>query len=945
MLSLTLNVNDAATGGDDGIARGTALGDLQATFSGTETRISDASLASTAVTGNELYGFAPRADAPPAVSGAAQEFIYRLNRARHDPYAYQLEENLPVDLSSVERRPPLAVNDSLFGSAVFHADEMATYNYFGHQSAVTGAWPNKMARDHGYQLPSWWTDDANYIESIAAGYTTPLETMNALIVDAGIDPPGHRNHLLGIDTFNADAREIGTGYSYRDASLYRHYWAIHATHTDSSDSFLTGVVFDDLNENQRYDAGEGLPDVTIRRGTQTVTTNQAGGWSIAVTAGEHSVTVSGAAFVGTANSTVTVGTDNVEIDFTSGQPKGIVNFTEAANTAPTANSGGPYSGAEGGSVRVDASASSDPEQTDSTALTYEWDFDYDGNNFDADSTGVALEFRPSDGPATRTVALRVTDDGGLSDTATTTMEVTNVAPTIVVKGPGTAALGADYTLSLGTITDPGDDTVTQWTVNWGDGLSDTYTAGGNQTHVYQNEGPYTVSVDLTDEDGTHTGAGGLNLTVNPAASTDFLFLEHQSLAAGNLYAPIVTTHEGFLSLQVDAPEPSQSARLRLYDADPVQTPGLTPLAQSTLDEDGNQRIDWTVAAGQAYYLEVFGDNTDFDLRIANLLHHDPSNGSVTVYGTDGNDTFKFNAAASRDVNINGVRYHFNDAQVQSVTFDGGDGDDTVILDDSIGDDTLTAQATHAVFANSDQTPGFIVTVDGFEELQAYARSGGHDEAFLHDSDGKDKFKSEPAENYAKMYGGRMYNRVKFYDVVEAFSSGEKDLARLFGTEGNDVFVGRQDVSWLRTDVFDVGVHNFRQVVGYALEGGRDEATLKDSAMQDEVHLKSHKSEIFDQLTDGDLYKITARRFDIVHADGSEGAEYDKVKMWETTHDNHVEAADNWARMFAQKAEREMIYDILAFEFVKVRASTGGNDTTDITEPLSFELVFEDGWAV
>jgi hypothetical protein len=51
-----------------------------------------------------------------------------------------------------------------------------------------------------------------------------------------------------------------------------------------------------------------------------------------------------------------------------------------------------------------------------------------------------------------------------------------------------------------------------------------------------------------------------------------------------------------------------------------------------------------------------------------------------------------------------------------------------------------------------------VTVDGFEELQAYAQAGGHDTACLYDSDGTDKFKSEPAEDYAKMYGGRMYSR-------------------------------------------------------------------------------------------------------------------------------------------------------------------------------------------
>ncbi len=39
----------------------------------------------------------------------------------------------------------------------------------------------------------------------------------------------------------------------------------------------------------------------------------------------------------------------------------------------------------------------------------------------------------------------------------------------------------------------------------------------------------------------------------------------------------------------------------------------------------------------------------------------------------------------------------------------------------------------------------------------------------------------------------------------------------------------------------------------------------------------------------------------------------------------------------------MLYDVLAFEFVKVRASTGGTDTFHVTQPIDFELIFEGGW--
>jgi hypothetical protein len=200
----------------------------------------------------------------------------------------------------------------------------------------------------------------------------------------------------------------------------------------------------------------------------------------------------------------------------------------------------------------------------------------------------------ADGLNSYTISVDLVDDDGTHGGAgSKEMTVINVPPTIVLSGDGEVDEGADYTLTLGTITDPGADTVTRWTVNWGDGLSDTYDAGGDRTHVYDTDGTYTVKVDLVDEDGTHAGAGSLEVTVNlvrpevtDLGPIDFLLLEHLSLSNGSLYFRVKTTHKGFLTLQVDVPKPSKSARLRLYDANPIETAGLTPLAASALAGGG-----------------------------------------------------------------------------------------------------------------------------------------------------------------------------------------------------------------------------------------------------------------------------------------------------------------------------------------------------------------------
>lgn len=287
-----------------------------------------------------------------SVGAEEQLFVYLLNRARNNPVAYQQEAALPVSLAYVPARAPLAVNDQLFASTEFKAEEMATYNYFDHQSHVTGMWPNQLVRSTGYALPALFANNANYLESISYGWAypgrnqavaTPAAALRGLIIDAGINPPGHRNHLLGIDSWNANFREIGVGHAARTGAINYDYWTIHTGYVSTSDVFLTGVVYVDRNANRRYDLNEGLAGVTVQAGGQSVVTNAAGGYSLQVSPNAtYTVTTSGGAFVGTASYQVTVGAANVEVDFLSGRLGAQVNFRDLTmlnNAAPTLTAG------------------------------------------------------------------------------------------------------------------------------------------------------------------------------------------------------------------------------------------------------------------------------------------------------------------------------------------------------------------------------------------------------------------------------------------------------------------------------------------------------------------------------------------------------------------------------------------------------------------------------
>lgn len=272
-------------------------------------------------------------------TAAEMAFIYELNRARSDPQGYDTENSLGGILNGVVARPPLALNLNLVQSARFHSAEMAANGYFAHQSAVTGDHPNKMARDAGYPLYSSWTSNANYIESLAArygsgssiSYSAP-DSLKALIIDQGVNPPGHREHLLAITSFAAAFREVGTGYAEGIGNGWPSgaYWSIHTGRRDTTMIWLTGVVYNDSNTNGRYDQGEGLSGVSVTAtgsSTKNTVTTTGGGWAIDVSSGSWTVTCTGGSFSGTATANVTVASDNIAVDFNSGNASGEVNFS------------------------------------------------------------------------------------------------------------------------------------------------------------------------------------------------------------------------------------------------------------------------------------------------------------------------------------------------------------------------------------------------------------------------------------------------------------------------------------------------------------------------------------------------------------------------------------------------------------------------------------------
>ena len=160
------------------------------------------------------------------------------------------------------------------------------------------------------------------------------------------------------------------------------------------------------------------------------------------------------------------------------------------NVAPSITSlVGPATGNEG-DVQSFTVAWTDPGADTFTLL---WDF---GDGTPA-VTGADVEPHLFTDDGTYTVTVTVTDDEGGADTSSTSITILNLDPTIDTLVAGSGAEGDTLTYD-GLGLDAGDDTLTY---DWDFGDGSPAVAGASPTHVYEDDGVYTVTLTITDEDG------------------------------------------------------------------------------------------------------------------------------------------------------------------------------------------------------------------------------------------------------------------------------------------------------------------------------------------------------------------------------------------------------------------------------------------------------------
>lgn len=268
-------------------------------------------------------------------SGEEQVFVWLMNRARRDPEAEGMfladsgdtrvqgaidYFNVNTDVMQDEfagyaPAPPAAFDRRLYLAAKAHSDDLIARD----------------AQDHIGQFER--VTAAGFVFSAARGNVFSY-TVDSLYGHAGFnidwgfgadgmqDARGHRKAIMALDGnyTNVGIAAVAESNPYTEVGPWvvtGNYASAGTWAADHYNRFIVGTVWQDNNDNGRYDAGEGLPDITVTPdyGPFFAVTAAGGGYAIPIIeAGDYAVAFSGGALSRAYITEISVGQTSVLLD-------------------------------------------------------------------------------------------------------------------------------------------------------------------------------------------------------------------------------------------------------------------------------------------------------------------------------------------------------------------------------------------------------------------------------------------------------------------------------------------------------------------------------------------------------------------------------------------------------------------------------------------------------
>ncbi|NDW54604.1 CAP domain-containing protein [Aliiroseovarius sp. PrR006] len=223
-----------------------------------------------------------------ALNNYEQYLLELINRARLDPlaeagrYGIDLNEGLSPGTLDGTQKQVLAANELLDLAAEGHSNWMLLTDTFSHTGAG-GSTPGDRMVAAGYAFTGAWA----WGENISWCGTTGTLDLRAAIErqhEGLFLSAGHRENTL-----NGYFREIGLAqiegqFTHTNGVTFNASMITENFATSGSSVFVTGVVFNDTDDDLFYAPGEGVAGATFTVGGTSVTSAASGGYALALAA-------------------------------------------------------------------------------------------------------------------------------------------------------------------------------------------------------------------------------------------------------------------------------------------------------------------------------------------------------------------------------------------------------------------------------------------------------------------------------------------------------------------------------------------------------------------------------------------------------------------------------------------------------------------------------------
>lgn len=334
-------------------------------------------------------------------------------------------------------------------------------------------------------------------------------------------------------------------------------------------------------------------------------------------------------------------------------------------------------------------------------------------------------------------------------------------------------------------------------------------------------------------------------------------------------------------------------------------------------------LTYSVAPAVYDTLNIYGRNADDTL----VITANDGNDDVVIDPGDLNLTGVTTAANGTDFNYTLRALSFNDVDV-----DLGGGVNDAEMNDGGNDDDLFAHPT-TVRMKSATYDHFV---ENFDELYAFANTGGNDRAYLYDGTTDDHYIGRKEFSVLKGANDEFFVRMEGFERNFAYSeNGGTDYAFFYDTPGDENFFGRPEYALMQDPSvsFFNYASGFTRAFAYATQGGFDQAFLTASTGDDRYFGKENLASLRGANFE---YFNQAEQFERTFAYGGQGGN-DVASYFGSAGDDRYFSYPT-SSIWRGPAD-QFYHTVNNFEDNVVYASEGGTDRAFLYDGTGNDLFF------